>query len=137
MLQRKVSRKMALGILGWLMFGMTGTAQETEALTEMKESFPIIQQLPELPTGCEITALTMVLQYYGLDADKITMAEKYLPCLSSIGIYEGRDGKLYGNNMNQYFIGNPESAHGIICGTGAIVTAARKSCMNGLMKEFP
>ena len=29
-------------------------------------SFDIIFQMPELPTGCEITALTMVLNYYGM-----------------------------------------------------------------------
>lgn len=38
------------------------------------DDFPIIIQNPELPTGCEITALTMVLNYYGYPADKIVMA---------------------------------------------------------------
>ena len=42
-------------------------------------SFDIIFQMPELPTGCEITALTMVLNYYGMEADKVEMATKYLP----------------------------------------------------------
>ena len=41
--------------------------------------FDIIFQMPELPIGCETTALTMVLNYYGMEADKIEMATKYLP----------------------------------------------------------
>lgn len=32
------------------------------------------QQMQELPTGCEVTALTMVLNYYGYTIDKVTMA---------------------------------------------------------------
>ena len=35
------------------------------------QDFEIIYQEPELPTGCEITALTMVLHYYGFDVDKV------------------------------------------------------------------
>ncbi|MCD8036563.1 MAG: C39 family peptidase [Clostridiales bacterium] len=88
------------------------------------EDFPYIAQMPELPTGCEITALTMVLNYYGYDADKVVMATDYLPTLYNIGLYKGADGKTYGNDMNSYFIGNPKSSNGIICGTTAIVTAA-------------
>ncbi len=38
--------------------------------------------------------------------------------------YYGADGRLYGTDMNEYFIGDPFTAGGIICGTGAIVTAA-------------
>ncbi|MDD3277796.1 MAG: C39 family peptidase [Lachnospiraceae bacterium] len=38
-----------------------------------------IYQLPELPTGCEITSLTMLLRYYGFkDAEKTMMADQYL-----------------------------------------------------------
>ncbi|MFR1214772.1 MAG: C39 family peptidase [Acutalibacteraceae bacterium] len=32
-------------------------------------SFDVIFQMPELPTGCEITALTMVLNYYGIGSE--------------------------------------------------------------------
>lgn len=40
----------------------------------MKLNVPLISQRPELPTGCEITAVTMMLQYKGCDVDKITLA---------------------------------------------------------------
>ncbi len=88
------------------------------------ENFPVLYQMPELPTGCEITALTMLLNYYGLPAEKVEMATGYLPTLLSAETYVGEDGKMYGNDMNQYFIGNPTTQNGIICGTGAIITAA-------------
>ena len=40
--------------------------------------FAPVMQNPELPTGCEITALTSLLNYLGFDVDKITMADTYL-----------------------------------------------------------
>ena len=104
----------------------------TEAMSEVaaKESasaqiadFPIINQMPELPTGCEITALTMALNYYGYPVDKTVMASEYLPTASADRYY-GTDGRMYGTDMNEYFIGDPFAEGGIICGTGAIVTAA-------------
>ena len=42
-------------------------------------NFAVINQHPELPTGCEATALTMVLNYYGFGADKLDIADNYLP----------------------------------------------------------
>lgn len=43
------------------------------------ENFPMVLQLPELPTGCEVTALTMALNYQGLPAEKAEMAaDQYL-----------------------------------------------------------
>lgn len=97
------------------------TAPTSEHLIE---NFPLIYQMPELPTGCEITALTMVLNYYDLPADKVELATVYLPTLPSRGLYTGSDGRLYGNDLNQYFIGDPTTEGGFICGTAAIVTAA-------------
>lgn len=42
------------------------------------DNFPCLNQLPELPTGCEVTSLTMVLNYLGYDADKTDLAANYL-----------------------------------------------------------
>lgn len=37
---------------------------------------PLISQRPELPNGCEITAVTMMLQYAGANVDKMQMARE-------------------------------------------------------------
>lgn len=95
----------------------------TEPSAYAIKDFEVLFQNPELPTGCEITALTMALNYYGYVVDKVTMADQYLPCLPADFFY-GENGKLYGSDMNAYFIGNPASSGGYICGTDAIVTAA-------------
>ncbi|MGE7838725.1 C39 family peptidase [Viridibacillus arvi] len=46
---------------------------------EQQLDVPIIMQNPELPHGCEITALTAALNYYGLNLSKTDMAKNYLP----------------------------------------------------------
>ena len=42
------------------------------------DNFPCINQNPDLPTGCEVTALTMMLNYLGFNADKNDLAANYL-----------------------------------------------------------
>ena len=37
-----------------------------------------ISQLPELPTGCEVTSLAVALNYLGIPADKQVLADRYL-----------------------------------------------------------
>lgn len=85
--------------------------------------FPHIWQMPELPTGCEITALTMALQYYGYEVDKTTMAGEYLPTVYPDFSY-GEDGTLYGPDMQKNFAGDPFSDWGYVCGVPAILAAA-------------
>ncbi len=104
--------------------GMGKTLEQMKGMREQAliKDFEIVRQMPELPTGCEITALTMMLNYYGWQADKTVMAEEYLPTAPA-EFYEGADGRIYGPNMEAYFVGDPFSS-GYICGTEAILSAA-------------
>lgn len=86
------------------------------------QDFPIIYQMPELPTGCEVTALTMALRYYGCDVSKTAMADQYLPTASPSFYYSG--GGLCGPDIDSYFVGSPFSTHGYACGAPALCTAA-------------
>lgn len=108
---------------------------EWEKLTEFKNNardekdytmikdFECILQNPELPTGCELTALDMVLNYYGCGIDKVALARNYLPMIKSGIIYNNENIEdIY--DANNYFIGDPETTGGFVAGTGAIMTAA-------------
>lgn len=79
-----------------------------------------VLQLPELPVGCEITALTILLRYCGFDADKTDLAKNYLP---KGGHYRTEDGKNYKDSFFDYFIGDPFS-RGYGCFSNAIEKAA-------------
>ena len=79
------------------------------------ETAECILQTPELPTGCEITSLTMLLNYIGFDADKLDLADNYLPK----GEYRKAD-------YHKVFVGDPRSRNGYGCTAGVIVTAAEK-----------
>ena len=115
----KQSETAAVGLESSLLTENTATSRKGTQLTE----FEIIEQYPELPTGCEITAMTMVLNYYGYDVDKVTMALDYMPKVPA-EFYRGTDGRLMGPDLENYFVGDPTQDSGYICGTGAIVTAA-------------
>ncbi len=80
-----------------------------------------ILQLPELPVGCEITALTILLRHCGFDAEKTDMALNYLPISWGNARYE--DGKTYKDSFFNYFIGDP-FGKGYGCFSGAIEKAA-------------
>lgn len=82
-----------------------------------------ILQNPELPVGCEITALTILLRHYGFDAQKTDLAKNYLPVSWGNARYE--DGKTYKDSFYDYFIGDPFS-RGYGCFSPAIEKAANK-----------
>lgn len=68
----------------------------------MKESIllsvPALMQFPELPRGCEVTSLAMLLNFAGVPVDKLTLADEIpkVPYLSD---------DIYGN-PHQGFVGN-------------------------------
>ncbi len=74
-----------------------------------------ILQKPELPSGCEATALTMLLNYIGFDADKLTIADDYLP-----------KGEYRRSDYNKVFVGNPRSILAYGCTAGVIEETAEK-----------
>lgn len=74
-----------------------------------------LPQNPELPTGCEITALTAVLNYYGFPVSKMTLA--------SSNYLKQSDGRA---NFWEVFVGHPDSKYGCGCYAKPIVEAANK-----------
>ncbi|MBQ6169296.1 MAG: C39 family peptidase [Ruminococcus sp.] len=75
--------------------------------------FNTVLQKPELPTGCEVTALCEVLQYLGFDIDKVTLADEFMP-MDNNGI----------TTMKTAYIGDPKSDEGFGCFAPVIVQTA-------------
>lgn len=67
---------------------------------------PAICQYPELPTGCESVAATMVLQYYKVDITAEEFASDWLACSEN---FYSSEGKRYGPDPHKVFVGNPFS----------------------------
>lgn len=112
-----------------LMFQITGvdTAEkpdpEPEKPIRSKQiDFKVIMQNPELPTGCEITSLTMALNHEGFKVDKLTMARKYLPKQD----FYWYNGRYYGADFRYVFAGNPENSWSYGCYAPCIATAGNK-----------
>ncbi len=74
-----------------------------------------IYQEPELPTGCEITSLTMLLNYLGFDIEKTELSDKYLEMdyMATVG-------------FDDAFIGNPRWDGGYGCYAPVIEKTANK-----------
>lgn len=81
-----------------------------------------IMQKPELPYGCEIVSLTIVLQYLGFNVDKVDMADNYL---DKISFWRAND-ELYGADPYEAFPGDPKENLGSGCFAQVIVRAADK-----------
>lgn len=101
----------------------TTTAATTQSNSSSKDSNRVvlnvknIQQKPELPTGCEITAATIALNYYGINVSKMELVNyletEELP----------KNGK--GPDPWVLFVGNPKLTTGYGCYSPAIAYAIR------------
>lgn len=75
----------------------------------------VILQNPELPTGCEITSLAVVLNYCGFDIDKVELCDNFLRVESEAKY-----------TFDEAYIGNPKSDNGFGCYAPVIADAADK-----------
>ena len=132
-------KKLAFGILLCLTFSLLACGNKEEEVHEQQtiwyeeETLPTIEietttdtyvqlnvdpilQYPELPTGCEITCLTMLLNYHGYDVDKVDLVNNYM---------------LY--RTSEYpvgFGGNPFSSNGSLMWPPAMVDIANNFLLN-------
>ncbi|WP_231868453.1 C39 family peptidase [Fictibacillus phosphorivorans] len=79
----------------------TGVTKEKGRITV--DNVPLIQQMPELDRGCEVTSLAMVLQHAGVDVDKMELAEKIRKVETP---YKNENGTYYYGNPNDGFVGD-------------------------------
>jgi uncharacterized protein YvpB len=96
----------------------TTTNEPSKAVEAPKGKYNIpmknILQRPELPTGCEATALTIMMNHLGYDVDKCTIVDNFLP----------KTTRRY--SLNTHFIGNPYSSSGLGCYAPVIVETAER-----------
>lgn len=94
------------------------TKKENDTVQKSNSRFKLdvepVLQLPELPTGCEITSLATVLNYYGYDISKTQLADEYLEC-----------GEVGDTDPNEKFIGSPYDIHSYGCFSNVIADAAK------------
>lgn len=75
------------------------------------------------PTGCELVSTAMLLSHYGYEIEPMQLIDEgYLKTAS----VEYKNGKLYGENPNEAFVGNPRYSTGYGCYSEAICKALKK-----------
>ncbi len=64
---------------------------------------PVIKQFPELPRGCEVTSLSMLLQFHDIEVNKMETAEKIKKDETS---YTKKNGVIHFGDPNVGFVGD-------------------------------
>lgn len=91
-------------------------------LRSKKIDVKVTMQSPELPTGCEVTSLTIALNHAGYDVSKVTMARDFLPRMD----FYWWNGTLYGADFTYVFAGNPDNNWSYGCLAPCIVEAGNR-----------
>lgn len=82
-----------------------------------------IMQNPELPNGCEITSLAIVLNYLGYSVDKCILSDDYLPKVD----FRDVNNKRVCGDPDQVYCGNPRyKSGGYYCFAQPLVIAGNK-----------
>lgn len=92
-----------------------GTEETAHDKSNIIGNFSVLCQYPELPTGCEITSLAMLLNYYGFPIDKCVLADDYLD--------KGEVGTV---DFRKAFEGNPRNEDSFGCYAPVIVNTANR-----------
>lgn len=88
---------------------------------EQKLDVPLENQMPDLPNGCEVTSLSMLMNYYGVKVNKNELAEN----IQHVDFFT--DGGKYRGNPNQGFVGHMSIANAGWCVyNGPLYNVARK-----------
>ncbi|MBR5513018.1 MAG: C39 family peptidase [Ruminococcus sp.] len=107
---------------------VTTKAVSDENLPEPDYKSAVYVDVPYLsqekyPTGCELVSTTMLLSYYGYEMEPMQLIDDgYLKTVP----VEYKNGKRYGGNPNEVFVGNPRSSSGYGCYSEAICKALKK-----------
>lgn len=115
----------------------TSVAEQTTLSTENKTStaatdfvcidVPYISQREEYPTGCELVSASMLLKFYGFDITAGELIDKgYIK--QSEAEYE--EDKVYLDDPNKAFIGNPRTDSGYGCYAPALL-----DCLNKYLED--
>lgn len=81
-----------------------------------------ISQFPTYPTGCESTALTILLRYYGINVS----VDSVVSNLSKGGYLYYKDNVRYGGNPEKQFVGDPTDPLSFGAYEGPIIEVANK-----------
>lgn len=91
--------------------GASTPAPKPSTTKIIQMNVPLIVQRPQLPTGCEITNVAMMLRYAGKNVDKVKLAKEM---------------KRHKSNPNYGFVGNPFSKSGWTIYPPALVNQVKK-----------
>jgi uncharacterized protein YvpB len=70
------------------------------------DDVPNVHQMPSWPTGCEVVALKMLAEFYGVNKS----VDQWIDIMPRGDIYWSA-GRMYGPDPREAFAGNPYSAH--------------------------
>lgn len=82
-----------------------GYEKPSELFGTVELAVPLINQMPELPVGCEPVCAAAVLQYLGFDTDQFDFTDNYL--IWDDNFYYDEDMVSHGPDPRVVFAGNP------------------------------
>lgn len=77
--------------------------EEKVILEDKKLEVPLVLQMPELPRGCEVSSLAMIMEYSGIKVDKLELAKKIQ---KETDTYTKKGNRIWCGNPYKGFVGD-------------------------------